>query len=164
MHDAQDLRRCTERITAPPMKIETVAKFLFTLISIGVLALSGYLLYGKLKFIMSAERVQGQVIDLQHVRSTNKNNTDGTWRPVVRFRAPSGALIDFTTSSSSGTPRYETGESIQVFFQPSDPADALLDDPFELWGGPAMAGIIGAVFSLFAWFLWRIGRDEKTQA
>ncbi|WP_269758885.1 DUF3592 domain-containing protein [Variovorax sp. E3] len=76
----------------------------------------------------------------------------------------SGALIDFTTSSSSGTPRYETGESIQVFFQPSDPADALLDDPFELWGGPAMAGIIGAVFSLFAWFLWRIGRDEKTQA
>ncbi len=51
-----------------------------------------------------------------------------------------------------------------MFFQPSDPADALLDDPFELWGGPAMAGIIGAVFSLFAWFLWRIGRDEKTQA
>ncbi|WP_269758886.1 DUF3592 domain-containing protein [Variovorax sp. E3] len=72
------------------MKIETVAKFLFTLISIGVLALSGYLLYGKLKFIMSAERVQGQVIDLQHVRSTNKNNTEGTWRPVVRFRARPG--------------------------------------------------------------------------
>lgn len=146
------------------MKIETVAKFLFTFVSIGVLALSAYLLYDKLKFIASAERVQGQVIDLQHVRSTSKNNTDGTWRPVVRFRAPSGALIDFTTSSSSGTPRYETGESIQVFFQPSNPNNALLDDPFELWGGAAMAGIIGAVFSLFAWFLWQIGRSEKAKA
>jgi len=79
------------------MKFETFAKYLFALIGVALLGLCGYLAFGKLSFIASADRVQGQVVELQHVRSGNKNNTDGTWRPLVRFRAPSGALIDFTT-------------------------------------------------------------------
>lgn len=142
------------------MKFETFAKYLFALIGVALLGLCGYLAFGKLSFIASADRVQGQVVELQHVRSSNKNNTDGTWRPLVRFRAPSGALIDFTTSSSSGTPRYEAGESVQVYAQPSNPANVMLDDAFELWGGPAMAGIIGGVFLLFAEILRRIQRDQ----
>ena len=143
------------------MKIETFAKFFFELIGGALLVLCCYLLFGKLQFIASADRVQGQVVELQHVRSSNKNNTDGTWRPLVRFKAPSGALIDFTTSSSSGTPRYEAGESVQIYVQPSNPTHVMLDDAFELWGGPAMAGIIGAAFLLFAEILRRIQRDLK---
>ncbi|SCX68957.1 DUF3592 domain-containing protein [Variovorax sp. EL159] len=144
------------------MKFETLAKFLFGLIGIALLALCGVLLYQRVAFIASAQRVQGQVTDLQHVRSTNKNNTDGTWRPVVQFRLPSGAIIDFTTSSSSGSPGYEIGEKVDVFYQPSNPNNALLNDLFELWGGAAIAGVIGAVFLGFAWLLRKIGQNEKT--
>ncbi|QNK67964.1 DUF3592 domain-containing protein [Variovorax sp. PAMC26660] len=146
------------------MKVETLAKLIFGFIGIALLVLCGFLIYNRVAFIASAERVQGEVTDLQHVRSTNKNNTDGTWRPIVQFRAPSGALIDFTTSSSSGSPGYEIGETVDVFFQPSNPQDALLNDMFEMWGGAVMAGAISAVFLCIAWFVWRIGRDEKAEA
>jgi len=138
------------------MKIETCAKFVLSLIGIALLTLSGFLFYQRVAFIASADRAEGEVTDLEHVRSSSKNNTDGTWRPRVQFRAPSGAFIEFTSSSSSGTPRYEVGESVGVFFQPSDPRDLLLDDWFELWGGTLIAGLIGAVFTGFGWLVHKV--------
>lgn len=141
------------------MKIETCAKFVLGLTGIALLSLSGFLFYDRLVFMASADRADGEVTDLEHVRSSNKNNPDGTWRPRVQFRTPSGAFVDFTPSSSSGTPRYEIGESVGVFFQPSNPNELLLDDWLELWGGALIAGLIGATFAGFGWLVHKATRE-----
>jgi hypothetical protein len=146
------------------MKIETAAKFIFGFIGIALLTLCCVLLYNRLAFIASAQRVQGEVTDLQHLRSTNKNNTDGTWRPIVQFRAPSGALVDVTTSSSSSSPGYEIGDTVDVFVPPSNPEKAMVNGLFEMWGPAAISGTISAVFLFFAWLIRRIGKDEKAEA
>lgn len=142
------------------MKIETIAKFVLASIGIALLTLSGYLLSNRVTFLLSASSAQGEVTGLRHVRSSDRNNTDGTWRALVQFRAPSGALVDFAASSSSGTPAYEVGETVEVFFQPSNPEDVLLNNAFELWGGTAIAGIIGAVFLYFGWLTHTMTRQD----
>jgi hypothetical protein len=131
------------------MKSASIVKFVFGLV--GVLMLAGaWLLYqNTTKFIASASRAQGEVIELLRVESSRRNSSD-TWRPLVHFKAPSGETIEFAPSSSSSPPAYDKGESVGVFFDPADPKNARLDGFFDLWGGATIVGGLGTVFLAFA--------------
>lgn len=131
------------------MKSTRLIKFVFGLVGVLMLVGAGLLYQNTTKFIASASRAQGEVIDLLRVESSRRNSSD-TWRPMVHFKLPSGEIVEFTPSSSSSPPAYDKGEIVGVFFNPSNPQDARLDGFFDLWGGAAIAGGLGAVFLAFA--------------
>ena len=143
------------------MNSARIIKFVFGLV--GVLMLIGaVLLYqNTTKFIASASRAQGEVIDLLRVESSRRNSSD-TWRPMVHFKLPSGEIIEFTPSSSSSPPAYDKGEIVEVFFNPADPKDARLNGFFDLWGGAAIVGGLGAVFLAFAIGMHFLLSDEAS--
>ena len=143
------------------MNSARIIKFVFGLV--GVLMLIGaVLLYqNTTKFIASASRAQGEVIDLLRVESSRRNSSD-TWRPMVHFKLPSGEIVEFTPSSSSSPPAYDKGEVVGVFFDPADPKDARLDGFFDLWGGTAIVGGLGAVFLAFAIGMHFLLSDEAS--
>jgi len=125
-----------------------IVKIVFSLVGVSMLV-GAWLLYRNTStFIASAGRAQGRVIELQSVESSRRNSSP-TWRPLVRFKVPSGAIIEFAPSSSSNPPAYSKGEAVQVFFNPSHPEDARLDGFFDLWGGVAIVGGLGVVFLAF---------------
>jgi hypothetical protein len=131
------------------MKSTHLVKLVFGLVGV-LMCVGAWLLYqNATAFIASASRAQGEVIALQYVDSSRRNSS-GTWRPLVRFKAPSGEIIEFAPSSSSNPPAYSKGEVVGVFFDPADPKDARLDGFFSLWGGASIAGGLGIVFLAFA--------------
>lgn len=131
------------------MNSARIIKFVFGLVGVLMLIGAGLLYQNTTKFIASASRAQGEVIDLLRVESSRRNSSD-TWRPMVHFKLPSGEIIEFTPSSSSSPPAYDKGEIVEVFFNPADPKDARLNGFFDLWGGAAIVGGLGAVFLAFA--------------
>ncbi|WP_418133117.1 DUF3592 domain-containing protein [Variovorax sp. 375MFSha3.1] len=124
-----------------------ILRLVFGAVGLVLCAVAWLLHHNTATFIASAGRTQGEVMRLLHVESS-KRNESGTWKPLVRFKAPSGEIIEFAPSSSSSPPAYEVGETVDVFFDPNDPQDAMLDGFFSLWGGAAITGGLGLVFLL----------------
>ncbi|RSZ37130.1 MULTISPECIES: DUF3592 domain-containing protein [unclassified Variovorax] len=125
----------------------TILRLVFGAVGIVLCAVAWLLHHNTTSFIESASRTQGEVVRLLHVESSERNES-GTWKPLVRFNAPSGEIIEFAPSSSSSPPAYEVGETVDVFFDPRNPQEARLDGFFSLWGGAAITGGLGAVFLL----------------
>ena len=124
-----------------------ILRLVFGAVGLVLCAVAWLLHHNTATFIASAGRTQGEVMRLLHVESS-KRNESGTWKPLVRFKAPSGEIIEFAPSSSSSPPAYEVGETVDVFFDPNAPQDAMLDGFFSLWGGAAITGGLGLVFLL----------------
>lgn len=143
------------------MNSARIIKFVFGLVGVLMLIGAGLLYQNTTKFIASASRAQGEVIDLLRVESSRRNSSD-TWRPMVHFKLPSGEIIEFTPSSSSSPPAYDKGEIVEVFFNPADPKDARLNGFFDLWGGAAIVGGLGAVFLAFAIGMHFLLSDEAS--
>lgn len=127
------------------MKSTRIVELVFGLVGVSMLAGAGLFYRNTSNFIEAAGRAQGQVMELQSVRSS-RSNSSPTWRPLVRFTAPSGEIVEFLPSSSSNPPAYSAGERVGVFFDPADPGDARLDGFFDLWGGAVIMGGLGIVF------------------
>jgi hypothetical protein len=143
------------------MNSARIIKFVFGLVGVLMLVGAGLLYQNTTKFIASASRARGEVIDLLRVESSRRNSSD-TWRPMVHFKLPSGEIIEFTPSSSSSPPAYDKGEIVEVFFNPGDPKDARLNGFFDLWGGAAIVGGLGAVFLAFAIGMHFLLSDEAS--
>jgi len=124
-----------------------ILRLVFGAVGLVLCAVAWLLHHNTASFIASASRTQGEVMRLLYVESS-KRNESGTWKPLVRFKAPSGEIVEFAPSSSSSPPAYEVGETVDVFFDPNDPQDAMLDGFFSLWGGAAITGGLGLVFLL----------------
>lgn len=129
------------------MKSPAVIRLVFGAVGLLLCGIALLLHHNTAAFIASASRTQGEVVRLIHVESS-KRNESGTWKPLVRFMAPGGQIIEFTPSSSSNPPAYDAGEAVEVFFDPRNPQDAKLNGFFALWGGAAVTGGIGLVFLL----------------
>ena len=126
-----------------------ILRLVFGAVGLVLCAVAWLLHHNTATFIASAGRTQGEVMRLLHVESS-KRNESGTWKPLVRFKAPGGEIIEFTPSSSSNPPAYDVGEKVDVFFDPRNPQDAMLNGFFSLWGGAVITGGIGLVFLLVA--------------
>ena len=132
------------------MKSTRLITRIFALVGVLMLGGAGLLYQHTTKFIASAGKAQGEVTQLLRVESSRRNSSD-TWRPLVRFKAPSGEIIEFSPSSSSSSPpAYDKGEVVGVFFNLTHPQDARLDGFFDLWGGATIVGGLGTVFLAFA--------------
>ncbi len=123
----------------------TIIRLVFSVVGALLCGIALLLYQHTSAFIASASRTRGEVLRLLHVESS-KSNSSGTWKPLVRFKAPGGEIIEFTPSSSSNPPAYDVGEKVDVFFDPRNPQDAMLNGFFSLWGGAVITGGIGARF------------------
>ncbi len=97
------------------------------------------------RFIASADRSTGTVVELIQVR--DKDDGSVTYKPVVEYTSKRGQRITFTSSFSSNPPSYSVGESVDVLYAPDEPNDARIDGFGSLWLGPLILSLIGAVFA-----------------
>lgn len=96
-------------------------------------------------FITGAARADGTVVDLV---AGGSGDSSPTYRPTVRFTAADGREITFTSSTGSSPPSHREGDAVRVLYEPGNPEHAAIDEFFELWLLPFIAGIFGVVFPL----------------
>lgn len=120
--------------------------------------------------------VQGMVVDVvSRVANTNSGNRT-FYYPVVEFRTATGELIRFESTLGGNPPAFQTGEQVEVLYDPQAPQSALINT-WENWlpvyiflgAGGVMIGLgglmtfdlvlkllkLGGLLGLIGAILWR---------
>jgi hypothetical protein len=137
-----------------------VVPYVLTLTGVGMLAGSGFLYKITSSFLAEAIKAPGTIVAL--VASKSSDGTT-TYRPIVQFKRPNGQTVSFESSTGSNPARYSQGQRVEVFYRPTAPQDAEINDFFSLWGAPAICGALGAAFFAFGggFILSRRLRERK---
>jgi Protein of unknown function (DUF3592) len=102
------------------------------------------------RFVSSAERVDGEVIDMAQSPSVSRGPTgvrsSDAWHPIVTFRAD-GRSHTFRSNAGSNPPQYRIGETVQVAYTPGNPDDARLSSFEALYLVPLIFGGLGLLFT-----------------
>jgi len=128
--------------------VKKFRKFAYIALGIGaVLLVVGLLVWNKTRvFVARAATTGGVVTELIEVRDNDGGSS--TFKPVVKFSAPGGEEVTFTSSYSSRPPAYDVGEAVEVLYEPADLRGARIKGFGSLWLGPLILGGLGAVFSV----------------
>lgn len=110
---------------------------LFLLVGIGLAALVGFHLADDYRKIVDGERATGIVVA-----------AGDDEKPTVEFRTRTGERIRVEGKISVSPSPYEVGERIGVFYDPADPAAALIDAFAERWFIALLLGGFAVVFLL----------------
>jgi Protein of unknown function (DUF3592) len=98
--------------------------------------------------LRSGARAQGTVVGAEQETSQGKDFTTYYYHPVVRFTAPDGRQVEFT--SAMGSQRApDLGVSVPVRYRPDNPQQAELDRAV-MWVLPAAFGLVGGLGLLVA--------------
>lgn len=132
------------------MRTLKIIKYVFGVVGLSM-GLGAVALYQHTSaFVAQATSTSGIVSELVESRSSDSV----TWRPRVSFSDVNGTAIQFTSSTSSNPPSYETGETVEVLYIPGEPHSAVINGFFSLWGGTLVLAILGCVFFLTGAGIW----------
>ena len=106
------------------------------------------------RFRSTAARAEGVVVELETVSSTDGPDT---YAPIVRFTAPGGAEITFTSELPEYPPPFRIGEVVPVLYAPGDPRHAETERALKL---PLPSIVMAAFAGGFAFFGVVIARHE----
>jgi hypothetical protein len=106
-------------------------------------------------------QAQGTVVELAKEKSGVASGFVQV--PVVEFSTQNNAKLRFRAGTGSdGVPGYEVGTTVDVLYDPRDPANARIGSFGQLWSAPLTAGVIGLLLMLLSILLFiKIGRFEK---
>jgi len=120
--------------------------------TLGVLALlfGAYLGVDTALFLASAEKSQGQVVEIRHiVAGYGRQRRQPTEFPVVRFQDSSGTWREEMADAGGGFHRWQVGEQVQVAYPQGKPRLARILGFQNQWAGPLLL-LLGGI-ALLAW-------------
>jgi hypothetical protein len=122
-------------------RILDLAARLLLALGAGCLMLAAWLAWQTLSFARDAQRVSGEVVSYQEVR------TDGElrYRPRVRFTTATGEIVTIGGQLATGTRRLPVGSRVPVIYKVSRPTDARVALFTDNWLGPVVAIVVGLV-------------------
>ncbi len=136
---------------------------LFFFGTIGLAALIGGIIWGFEVYYILRDNVSalGTVVELETVR--NGQTSDVTLRPVVEFITANNATVRFRVHPGpDNTAEYEVGTTVDVLYDPRNPANARIGSFKKVLTGPMMAAGIGLMLLLLSILLFvKIGRFEN---
>jgi hypothetical protein len=102
----------------------------------------------RITFLAHAKSARGTVVELVHRHHSSGNPT---WAPVFVFTDENGKNWRIYSSTSNNPPAYSMGESIQVYYNPLNPMNAMTNNFFDLWGFSVFLGVFGTGDLIFGW-------------
>lgn len=99
----------------------------------------------------------GIVVGNYYSTSYHDGNVSGAYQPEVEFLLPTGDKARFTDGIGSLPPDYETGEKVEVVYDPNNPQKARINSLKRIWFAPVLFMAIGLVpFTIFFFILRRL--------
>ena len=125
----------------------------------------GIYLYNKISLLRSSGVVTKGIVLRYEMRGTALSDKDKLVIPIVQFHTADGTEITFDGTIDNQSvlqDLYDSGEAVEVIYDPKHPADAKINTLAELWFAPLLLLIIGASFIFFPPFtIWKY-RKETT--
>lgn len=115
---------------------------LILLIGAVLLAISFVIIVNRYKFKSSADTVTATVSNLYPVSSSDGDGY--TYKAEFEY-SYKGLIYRKNDSSSSNPPTYSIGESVEIFVNPNDPYDILVNGFMGFWFFPMIIFFIGLV-------------------
>ena len=132
-------------------KTMNIAKYVFTIVGLGLLIGSIFAYQNSKSFIEGATTTEGVVTEL--IRSRSSDSNSDYYKPVFEFMTSKGETVEIISSTGSNPPSYSEGEKIKILYMPSDPQSAKIDSFTSLWLLPLILAIIGGVFFIIGGLL-----------
>lgn len=103
------------------------------------------------EFRARAEQTTGTVVR-NTVRVQTASVGARAYFPIVRFQDRDGVTHTVRCEegcSLASTPKYRTGESVAILYDPADPAQARIDSVFARFGLPVLCGVVAILGLIF---------------
>jgi Protein of unknown function (DUF3592) len=137
---------------------------LFGLIGLGLLIGAGVMIARTKQFVAEAKQATATVTGYNEHQSSNDNGGSNTmYTPVLRMELPGREPIEKASGGGSTSWKpYKEGSVIRVLYDPDTPDDFRIASTGNLYMGPLIMSLIGAVFLLFAIaFTFLFGQDKS---
>jgi hypothetical protein len=107
----------------------------------GLLAAGAYLFVSTRRFVGTAWKGDGAVIELVPGRRLSTY-------PKVRFMTATGEEIEFTSSFGTNLSPYRVGQPVPVLYSPFDPNKARINFFWQLWFVTVLLSGLGLLFTI----------------
>jgi hypothetical protein len=116
----------------------------FPFLGIILLAISYFAYRSNERALETGVLTTGVVVGMEE-----RYDSDGTmYAPIVRFTTTQGEVVEFTSSTWRHPAAYESGDTVEILYQPNDPRGAVIDSAFERYGTPAILGFVGLCIAI----------------
>ncbi len=127
----------------------------------------GIYLYNKISALRSNGVVTKGIILRFELRGASSSDKDKLVIPIVQFHTADGTEITFEGSIDNQSLLQnlcDSGDPVEVVYDPKNPSDAKINTFAELWFAPLILLVIGAAFIFFPPFtIWKYYNETMTQ-
>ncbi len=119
--------------------------YITSLIGLGFLITSIYLLVDHRQFMANAREADGEVVRIDIIEDDEGNS----YMPVIKFYADGKEVVSRPNVSLSppyNKSTFSIGQKIHLFYDARDPKKIFLTGFFENWGTMIIFGIVGIIF------------------
>lgn len=139
----------TIKLFNAPSKQSIFQGFVFSILGISALAISGISYQTTRDFIATANTAEGTVMTLEKSSSsTSKPNRNAKFHPVVHFTTTTGETIQFRSNFGSYPAAYRPGDKVSILYPPDNPQQATINSFFPLWFLTLIFAILGGSFTI----------------
>jgi len=119
--------------------------------------------WGLESYPLIRDNVSTQGVVVEEFADKTGKTSEVVYFPVVEFLTSGSVKVRFrSVIGSTGSPEYEAGTTVDVLYDPRNPANARIGSFKQLWSGPLTTGGLGLIFFLLSLLLFvKIGRFEK---
>jgi uncharacterized protein DUF3592 len=131
--------------------------------TIGLAALAGGTLWGLESYPVIRNNVPARGTVVEVIAEKSDASSGIAYFPIVEFSTEDNVRVRFRSATGSvGAAEYEAGTTVDVLYDPRNPANARIGSFKQLWAGPLTTGAIGFILFLLSLLLFvKIGRFEK---
>ena len=138
--------------------VPPIAFIILTIFGVVFLGIGFFEFHNSQVIVISYETTMGLVVGndfLSHTDPKDSARVNWAYHPVVQFTTMSGKETTFTNVAGAYPPKYEIGETVEVYYNPEEPQDALVKDWLSLWWGPLIFLVIGSLplIGMVVWFI-----------
>jgi hypothetical protein len=106
------------------------------------------------RFLREAEKTVGTVVRLEKTSSVSnlkRSTSQVVYRAVVSYRTSAGQIAEFRDQVSSRPARFEVGDTVDVWYRPSNPRQAIVYRSWwSVWFGAVIGLGLGVLFTVCA--------------
>jgi hypothetical protein len=122
-------------------KVPFLATILLVMLGIIFMGVAIAMFYFDQKAVNTFTKTPGKVIAM-----TNTGDAEGaSFAPVVAFQWE-GRELEFQSSTSSNPPGFQVGEAVELYVNPANPYDAVINSFGQRFTGMLIFGFMGMVF------------------
>lgn len=142
----QEFLKKSKEMQRSGIKLSRIVGGIFMSIGIIMVVVSIYLIYSHQQFEKKAIVVTGKVVDFETYISTDDNSSTTMYRPVFEY-AYKGKTYTYPSTGSSSSKGFEIGEPVEIYINPDQPEDVLVNSFMEKWFLPMLLAIMGTAFA-----------------